>query len=443
MTSGVLSRIWRRLTDEARYSAALRTWAGRGLFFQAQMTLRKSARLALLSRAVSLSEAAEAWGPILDALRSEEKQADETTWREALSERSRLPGLVKNRPGLTRTVVLKSPQNNGEKGVLLTYFEYNLARLLLMPKDDLRWLAQHYEILFAASWCPTDYALLGLACASLPNGLWVQPANHAERERLTAFNPGLRCLPGLACDWVNPQFYRPKSWHSRTVDILMVANWGAFKRHWDFFQALTQLPPNLRVVLVGQNEGGFTQEHIRKLASDIGVPQHLDIRQSISIEEVTQLQCDSKISTVLSRREGGCVALVESLFAGCGLAVRDDACIGSAAHVNDRTGILLRSGHLAEGFLELLDRGPRLDSARWAAEHVSCHRTLEKLLQTLLADAMEKGRPWTRDLALPHWRPHPVLAREEDKNALRPAYADLNARFPRVFPVDLITASAS
>ncbi|WP_395747328.1 hypothetical protein [Prosthecobacter sp.] len=438
-----MQMMWRRLADGARYSGALRTWAARGLWCRARVARRGSTRLALLSRAVSLADGAAAWRPMLRALQAAGEGTGDTVWRAALRARSRLPEVVKKQPALTRTVVLKAPGAPGEKGVLLTYFEYNLCRLLLMPAAELRWLAEHYEILFAASWCPTDYALLGLGCALLPDGFWIQPANEAERERLTEFHPGLRCLPGLACDWVDAQFYQPKPWSERTVDILMVANWGGFKRHWDFFHALTRMPPQLRIVLVGQNEGGVTQQHIRKLAADIGVPQELEIRQSISIEEVTRLQCDSRISTVLSRREGGCVALVESLFAGCALAVREDACIGAAAHVNERTGMRLRPGHLAEDYMELLRRGPRLDSASWARENVSCHRTLEKVQQALRVDAAAQGRPWTRDLALPHWRPHPVLAHAEDRAALLPAYAELHARFPRVFPLDLITASAA
>jgi glycosyltransferase involved in cell wall biosynthesis len=443
MSSWGFKKTWRQWTDEARYSVFLRTWAARGLGWQALLSRRKSARLALLSRAVSLSDSVEAWKPLMKCLHREAKEADSSVWREALQVRSRLPSVIKNRPGLTRTVVLKAPQANGEKGVLLTYFEYNLARLLLMPQKDLLWLAERYDILFAASWCPTDYALLGLACASLPQGLWIQPANHQERERLSAFHPSLRCLPGLACDWVNPAFYRPKSWNERTVDILMVANWGTFKRHWDFFHALKALPHDLRVVLVGQNEGGFTQDDIKTLAAQIGVPQKLDIRQSLPIEAVTALQCDSKISTVVSRREGGCVALVESLFAGCALAVRSDACIGAAAHINERTGILLRPGKLAEGYQALLERGPLLDSAAWAGEQVSCHHTLRQIQLTLRSDAEEQGRPWTKDLALPHWRPHPVLACEQDRHTLKPAYTELHAQFPQVFPEDLMTSSAS
>lgn len=428
--------------DALRYSTQIREWTARSMVWRSRMA-SGPARLALLCRALSLCDAEEAWRPILTELHDAARGATAEDWQAALMHGSRLPALVRQSPALTRTVILKAPGENGEKGVLLHYFEYNLARVLLgLPTEDLRWLADRFEIILAASWTPTDYTQLGLAAAAFPHGLWVQPATHGERDRLEAFHPKIRCLPGLACDWVDPVFYQPKPWAERTVDILMVANWGAFKRHWEFFKALRDMPADLNIVLVGQNEGGNTRDTIRKLADDLGVRQRLDIRGSIPIQEVTKLQCDSKISMVISRREGGCVAMVESLFAGCGIAMREGASIGSAAHVNDQTGSFLRPDHLAQDLMALLARGPSLTSSSWAVEHVSCYQTLKALEGALADHARRNNRPWTQGLAQPHWRPHPVLAHPDDRARLAPAYEALHQRFPTVFPADLMSLSA-
>ncbi|MBB5038521.1 glycosyltransferase [Prosthecobacter dejongeii] len=432
-----------RLSDTLRYSETVRSGVGRLLSFAALWT-KKPTRVALLTRALSLCDRPATWQPILKRLQQETHGADDRLWREAMQDSSRLPGLVKKDPALTRTVLLKRPGENGEKGVLLHYFEYNLARLLMaLPAADLQWLAARYDIVLAASWTPTDYALLGLATALLPDGIWVQPATHGERERLTRFHPQLRCLPGLACDWVEPAFYQPKPWSERSIDILMVANWGDFKRHWEFFDALTRLPKELRVVLIGQNEGRNTRETIAQLAQKIGVPQNLEIKESLPIAEVTRLQCDSKISMVISRREGGCVAMVESLFAGAAIAMREGASIGSAAHINEKTGAFLRPSHLAEDIQALLQRGSGLDSATWAADHISCHISLAAMEATLREHAKAQNRPWTYGLAKVHWRPHPVLANAEERQQMQSAYDELHQRFPHLFTQDLMTRSAS
>lgn len=431
----------RRVEDELRYSEVIREGLGQCLRLLARFT-QGPKRLALLTRALSLCDRESAWKPIMKDIHQTAEKANTGTWKAALLERSRLPGIVKQQPALTRTIILKAPGAAGEKGVILAYFEYNLARLVLgLNESELKWITDRFEIILAASWTPTDYSLLGFAASILPDGLWIQPATHGERTRLAAFHPKIRCLPGLACDWINPTFYQPKQWDERSIDILMIANWGAFKRHWEFFQMLTELPPELHVVLVGQKEGPNTRETIQRLAKQIGVPQTLDIRESLSIEEVTHLQCDAKISMVNSRREGGCVAMVESLFAGCAIAMREGASIGSAAHINERTGSFLRPGYMAEDLMKLLDKGYQLDSAKWATENVSCFTTLLGIERTLQNYSATQGTPWSQGLAQPHWRPYPTFSEQLGQDVLQPVYEQLHQRFKEIFPSTLLKQS--
>lgn len=344
----------------------------------------------------------------------------------------------KQSPFLTRSIILKSPGEAGEKGVIAIYFEYNWLRLLAgVPIEELKQLSSEYELILIASWSPTDYNVLALAVAAWPETIWVQPANHLEAKKLAAFSKKIQVLDSLACDWVNPDFYEPKPFAERSIDLLMIANWGTFKRHWEFFKALTQLPKDLRVVLIGQKEGGRTMATIQQEAHHIGVPQRLEMHESLTIEQVTTMQCNAKVSVLMSRREGGCVAAVESLFAGCALAMREDAHVGSKAHINEQTGTLLRPGKMAGDLLDLLVRAPDLRPREWAIEHISCQRTTEKLNEKLKMRTEAEGRPWTKELVLANWRPHPTFAHVADQEKMLPAYHALNQRFPRVFPEDL------
>jgi glycosyltransferase involved in cell wall biosynthesis len=218
----------------------------------------------------------------------------------------------------------------------------------------------------------------------------------------------------------------------------MVANWGEFKRHWDFFVALRGMPKSLRVVLVGQREGGRDAEFISKLARQLGVPQRLEIHQSIPIEAVNRIQEDSKVSLIFSRREGCCVAAVESLFAGCALGMRNDAHVGPLEYITPETGLRLRPRHLAEDLLTLLELSGRLDPAAWAMAHLSCDVTHKKVNDNLLQSSRRRGLPWTRDVAVPYWFPYPRHLHEADAESLRPAYAEMHGRFPKVVAADLI-----
>jgi len=337
-------------------------------------------------------------------------------------------------PALTRSILLKAPGAGGEKGVLLMLFEYNWMRLFCgLSNEEFQWLEERFDFIFSTSWSPTDYAALAFILAKSRGPVFVQPCNFRESGKLSEFDPRIAVLDSLPCDWINPDGYPPHE-GSRPIDFLMVANWGEFKRHWDFFLALRKLPADLRVVLVGQKEGGRDAEFIRRLAAEIGVPQRLEIHQSLPIDEVAALQSQAKVSLIFSRREGCCVAAVESLFAGCALGMRADAHVGPLDYINERTGLRLRPGHLAEDLQKLLEISSNLEPAAWAREHVSCFITHEKLNRQLIASAQDRGLPWTRDLAIPHWRPYPCYLRAADAEAMRPVYEDLHSRFPAVFP---------
>ena len=430
----------RPVCDSLRHSSLVREVAGWVTWARAALPQSPASRSAHLCRALDLAESADLESRVLHQLAPVLR--DGGHWRQVVAGLPRYRRLVPEQPGLSRSILLKAPGAAGEKGALLLYFEYNWARLLLgLTTAELDWLGRHYDLILAASWSPTDYATLALAAAILPDGAWIQPANQGEAGKIGALHPQLRVLDSLACDWINPVFYHPKPMAERSIDLLMIANWGAFKRHWEFFEALRSLPAGLRVVLIGQKEGGRTLETIRQEAARARMPQRLEFHESLPIDEVTRLQCDAKVSVLMSRREGGCVAVVESLFAGAAVAMRADAHVGSRAHIHPETGALLRPGRIAGDLAELLARAPSLRPHDWAARHLSCHQTVARLNATLKTHALAAGRTWSQDLCLVHWRPYANFADPADRERLRPAYADLHQRFPRVFPANLADES--
>ncbi|WP_240772834.1 glycosyltransferase [Phragmitibacter flavus] len=314
------------------------------------------------------------------------------------------------------------------------YFEYNLARMLLGLGDlELKKLQQSYHLVFASSWSPTDYALLCLAGAKLTESLFVQVSNHQEEWQVKELHPNLISTGLLPCDWINPEVFTPKKFEERETDIIMVANWGEFKRHWEFFKALGELPDHLSVVLIGQKEGGRDMGYIQRLAQFYGVRQRLSFYESLGINEVSNHLCNAKVALIFSRREGGCVAAVEALFAGCALGMRADAHVGSAAHINRRTGLLLRPGHLGGDLLRLLELAPELEPREWAVESITHEITRARLNETVRNSEISAGRPWTHDLAQIEWRPYASYSRVVDQERFLPDYEFLNEVDPAVF----------
>lgn len=430
------------LFDAIRHSPLVRSGIAAAGWLRSRFEGNPAKRGQRLTRALEFSESPALSARIRKTLATSPGFENPDVWLEVLRSNLRYRKLMKSDPGLSRSILLKAPSADGEKGILLMTFEYNWARLLAgLPDEEFQWLDTHYDLVLSTSWSPTDYAALACAVSRVKGTVFVQSCNLQEIASIEAFHPRLRCLPTMPCDWINPLLYHPLPFEQRTTDIVMVANWGEFKRHWDLFRALAQMPSDLKVVLIGQREPGRTQETIRKLARDFGARQQLDIHESIPIHEVAAHQSRAKVSVIMSRREGCCVAAVESLFAGCALAMRDDAHVGPLAYIGPQTGRQLRPDHMAEDLMALLKEASSLQPHAWAAENLACPVSRAKVNAMLKEESLKAGKPWIRDIIQPQWRPHPTYASLEEKESLRPALEELHARFPSVFPVNLIDDS--
>lgn len=430
--------IKKRLNEGLRHSQALRLGRGQSLWARARLARPVARRLNQLCNAYSQLGPGWVQRNISAEIASWIDGPQSGIWRQQRIGRERHAAAIKalGHGFASRTLILKAPSENGEKGVMITYFEYNFQRLL-DGIEDYRRFTEQYTMVYCASWSPTNYQLFANLLAETSGPVFVQAATHAEIPSLKAFHPRMRCLDTLPCDWLHPSHFDPKPYQERDIDILMVANWAPFKRHWALFNALRELPESLKIVCVGQPETGHGLTQMRELQRFLGARQNIEFLQSIPVEEVSRLQCRAKISAIFSKREGGCVAATESLMAGAALAMVKGASIGSLAHVNERTGFALDDHRLGEGLRFALAHAQECNPRAYALEHLSCEVTARKLNAQLKAEALADGRPWTRDIVTPAWRPYPCLLDLEGKERLRPAFDELHRRYPAVFPAHL------
>jgi hypothetical protein len=342
---------------------------------------------------------------------------------------------------LTRSLVLKEPGAGGERGVLLVQFEYNWYRLAKHP-EVLRTLASTYDVLWGTSWSPTDYGLLETLLGMTEGAFYVLPSHANEGAKLETFHPRIHCPPVLsACDWVDSSRFAPKPFSERRTDVLMVANWAPFKRHHALFAALRDLPAELRVTLIGQPEGKYTADHIRAMMRDFGVPQQVQIFESLPLAEVAAHQCDTKVALILSMREGSCVAAVEAMFAGAALGLQEGSHVGAMQYVNPHTGGIISHRHAARDLEALLQKAGALDPRRWAQENISSEGSWLRLNADMAEHAKCRGLPWIGDLVPFHWSPYPTHRNREDRERLRRSHARLHELSPELFAADLIETS--
>jgi len=330
------------------------------------------------------------------------------------------------KPELHTSLLLKAPGPGGEKGVLYVSFEYNIMRLI--AHHDARRFLGEYLVVSASSWSPTDYGVFANYAGLSDDPLFAGISNLADIESYRVMGPAVEPVPLMASDWIDPRFYTPRPRAEREVDILMVANFTRFKRHWLLFRALKHMRPDLRVTLIGIPSPDRSADMLRAEARAFGAPQDLEILSNANIDVVTAKQCNARTSIILSKREGSCVATAECLFANTPMGLMRDAHVGSKAYINERTGVLLSERNLARELSAFLEASDTFQPRAWAMEHITCHRSSDRLNAQLRDHSLGRGRPWTRDIAPLCWRYVPSYVSADDERRLAPALEELTQR---------------
>ncbi|MCP5559316.1 MAG: glycosyltransferase [Verrucomicrobiaceae bacterium] len=333
--------------------------------------------------------------------------------------------------------MLKAPGPDGERGVIVTHFEYNWRRMV-KGIDDFATFTGDYDVIYTTSWSPPNYGALAMLLAVTPEEIMVQPNHRSDMSLVKAFHPRVSATRCIVSEWLLPECSQPKEWNERDIDLLYVANWAPFKRHREFFAVLKKLPKELRVICVGQPDGGHTLQKVQAIKASMGVPQDIEFRERLPIDEVALLQARAKVAVLFSRREGANIAAAEALMAGALLAMREDAHVGARAYVNAQTGALFSVHNAAEVLKGLLERGGQMNPRGWAEVHLDSRMTIKGLNEQLRDWSAQRGLPWLTDLAVPFWRPYQKFACDEDRQRLLTEYGRLHERYPSVFLGDLI-----
>jgi glycosyltransferase involved in cell wall biosynthesis len=291
----------------------------------------------------------------------------------------------------------------------------------LLAHCDMRRFLQSYNVICASSWSPTDYAMMASFGGLNEDPLFVGISNASDLSTYGLAAPTVRPLDQLASDWIDARYYKPKPHSQREIDILMVANFSRFKRHWLLFQALPRMSRNVRVVILGMATPDRSADVLRAEARAFGVRQELEIHTNLSIDEVATYQSNARVSLILSRREGSCVATAESLFAGSPVGMMRDAHIGSKSYINDATGMILDYATLPRQLETFIERSGDYRPREWADANITAQRSSARLNDIFKRFSEEKGRPWTVDIAPMCWRYVPSYLRPEDGARLQPA----------------------
>ena len=238
---------------------------------------------------------------------------------------------------IIRSIIAKKPINKKERGVLIVSFESELYKLV--HSNYFNQIEDKYQIVFIPTWQPFFSTPFFLMAAKSKKAFFIMPS--AMHDMHLCHKVGKNCipLPFHAASWVNEGFYSKES-NVKDIDIIMVANFSKYKRHWRLFEALTELPKDISVYLAGVPIGKRTKEELIKEAGVFGVQDRIKILEKLSDREILEVMGRAKIFCALSHKEGSYIAVAESLMAGTPVGMYENAMIGTKSYINKDTGVL-------------------------------------------------------------------------------------------------------
>lgn len=287
----------------------------------------------------------------------------------------------------------------GERGVLM--IKYSETILAMPAMFDLGALASRYMMVIEpSSWGYQDARFLLYLGSDLD--VLVQSPRQADYDFIDELQNNLVPIRVGAGEWGDPSVFCPRAAGMEAMfDVVMVAAWDPLKRHEVFFRAAAQLKRErghaLRFALIGYDMG-WTRESIERLLREYDLQDDCTLHQDIPHEEVARVLADSKMSLLLSQREGASKAIYESMFCGTPLIVYRHQCGINLDHVNARNGMLADDDELANAIVHVLDHPEAFDPRGWAMENAGYANATRKINAALAGLARRRGLPWTRDI---------------------------------------------
>jgi glycosyltransferase involved in cell wall biosynthesis len=142
-----------------------------------------------------------------------------------------------------------------------------------------------------------------------------------------------------------------------------------------------------------------SREAIEDEARHFGILDQLTIHERLPLDGVGALLARSKVHVLWSRKEGSNRAIVEALFAGVPIIVRDGLSYGyHYPYVNESTGCFATEATLGDAILRVLERPEQYHPRDWAMANMSCQEAT-RILENCVRDvALAAGEKWSRGL---------------------------------------------
>jgi glycosyltransferase involved in cell wall biosynthesis len=296
-------------------------------------------------------------------------------------------------------VVLKSP-SGAEKGVLMLKYSHTFP--LFAARYDVQSIAQRYHIVLEPDWsgyCDPNILLY----SRYPFPVFVQAYESRDAKLIADLGSNLVVVPTSTNWWVDHRLFYPMPAVVKDRDIVMVAGFAPYKRHYQFFQALARLRAwghRPSVLLLGF-PSDYSYRDILQQAELVGVADQIEIHESVPFHEVNGLINRAKVILLWSRKEGVNRAIIEGMYANIPCIVRAGFNYGCPyPYINEHTGCFSTERDLPRTLLTMIEQYSRFRPREWVINYMSPQRATQILSEVIEKVARSRGEDWTNDIAV-------------------------------------------
>lgn len=304
----------------------------------------------------------------------------------------RMPGLIGAAPPpeilkgpIFRAIVLSMPrqrQGRLQRGVLLIKFTETFRFFFHLV--DIPALLRFFRIVLEPSW--SGYCLPEiLFWTRFEDPILVMASEQLDRDFLIGLQSNLVPISIGAGDWVDHRAFRPLG-AERCYDVAYVANLTPIKRVHVLLSALRRAAKKgvtLRAVLVLSSWGSH-KAIFEELIDFYEVRSQVAVQMNLDHAAINEWLGRSRVSVLLSKKEGSNKTLFESMFADTPVLLLRDNVGVNKDYINEHTGRLVSEHELCDALIsfsrgEYRDFSPR----QWALANIAPEISTRKLEEAL------------------------------------------------------------
>lgn len=321
-------------------------------------------------------------------------------------------------------IVLKRANlQHGEKGIVLIKFNEAITKFPLLY--DLQKIAKHYRLILEPSHSGYHNEMFFLYfCPNLD--VIVEAPHKKDYKFIETLGGGFFPSTIGAGDWCDSLFFA-NTGSSKKYDLVMLGSWHIVKRSNLLFQALAQIDEPLTAAVVGYHCGGRTVDNVKSEARKFGVEDSVEFFDFVSQEKVVEVINQSRLTLLLSWKEGANRAIYESMFCNVPILVYKDILGINRLAVNQSTGMFTSYNDLNESILYMLNNINRFHPRQWALKNTGYEIATRKINLLLQEIATANGEPWTQDIFPKKNAPSITYANANDYLEVKSEYRKLES----------------